>query len=148
MKDRIYLNVKKLTIKQIGKLSEKDKLIVLFDLYNSTGYTGFSHEKMSDIIESILLYFPIGEIYATISPSEEIDVIGGRRLLDSIYHFIGDNFRLYGMEFFPELNGKKFSELPRHIKNRILETELTIHSIQTTEDKAIIESFRRRIKEI
>jgi hypothetical protein len=140
MKGRIYLNIKKLTIRQIIELKNAKKIIFESNCHSN-------NDEISDIIESILLYFPIKNIYAEVDNLEKFTIIDGNNFLDGIFDFIDNKFELCDMEFFTEFNGKKFSELPWHIRSRILETELIIYGINVNEEINIKHSFKRRIKE-
>jgi uncharacterized protein with ParB-like and HNH nuclease domain len=57
--------------------------------------------------------------------NDELVVVDGLQRISTMKNYIVDqNFRLEGLEFLQELNGKKYAELPDRMKIRIDETEL------------------------
>lgn len=95
-------------------------------------------KKASLLIESILMNIPIPIIYLAATPEDKINVIDGQQRLTSIFSFIdgkfpnGKDFRLSGVQVFPELRKKKFSELDDAMQNKIL--DYSIRTITFTAD--------------
>lgn len=76
------------------------------------GYV-WDNAKASRLIESILLGIPLPTIYL----AEEMDgkqvVIDGQQRLTAVKKFMQNEFKLKGMQSFPELNKKTFGDLPK-----------------------------------
>ena len=75
----------------------------------------------SRLIESILLNVPIPTCYLAQLPDYTMDVIDGQQRIFSIYRYMKNHFALTGLEVRPDLNGKKFFELPG-MERRQIET--------------------------
>ena len=101
----------------------------------------------SRFIESLLIRLPLHSFYI----SELVDgswlVIDGTQRLQVLEEFItSPSFRLTGLEFFPELNGKSFLDLSLNYCRRILETDLTVFLIEKTTPLNIKHSLYNRIQ--
>ncbi len=106
-------------------------------------------KKASKIIESILLSIPLPSIYLAES-GEMQHVIDGQQRLTSLFSFIRgelpDNkpFFLSGLEVFPELNGKRFVELEKPMRNKIRNYPLrTILFLKASDPDLKFEIFER-----
>ena len=78
--------------------------------------------KKSLFIESLLMHLPITPIFFAQNEDYEYDIIDGLQRLNTINEYVREqSFVLEGMEFYPELNGLKYDELPpiarRHLQN-------------------------------
>ena len=78
--------------------------------------------KKSRFIESLLMHLPITPIFLAQNEDYEYDIIDGLQRLNTINEYVREkSFFLEGMEFYPELNGLKYDELPpiacRHLQN-------------------------------
>ena len=108
-------------------------------------------QKMSRLIESILIRFPLPAFYFDASNDERWLVVDGLQRLSSIRKFIirdeaGERklLRLRGLEYLKEFNGKTYEELPRTYKRRIDECTVTLFLIQPgTPEKVKYSIFRR-----
>ena len=137
-----------------------------FVYYNNVTIEGlrpynWSVQSQSKYIESILLRIPMTPIYLSENTHEEEDgytyssshVIDGVHRVRSIMRYKSNRFRLTGLEYefsdddhtIIELEGKKFSELPEPIQERIDETHLTIHIIESTTPVEIAENLANRL---
>lgn len=83
-------------------------------------------EQKSRLIESILLKIPLPVIYLAESEDGKCIVIDGQQRLMSIYDFRNGAYRLRKMNAFPELAGKKFSELDEELIDRIDNTGIHV----------------------
>ena len=92
----------------------------------------WSNRLASLLIESILLNIPIPPCYFAQNNKFELDVIDGQQRIFSIYRFLDNQFALSGLEVFPDLNSKRFHELPRRSQMQI-ETH-TLRTIIITND--------------
>lgn len=84
----------------------------------------------SRLIETLILDIPIPPLYFDIVTKSEWLVIDGLQRISTICDFYNDKFELGELDFFPELNNKRFSMLNRDIQRSIEEAELTTFAIQ------------------
>lgn len=97
----------------------------------------FTTKKESSIIESILLEIPIPIIYLSQDTHQEVvllNVIDGMHRLKSIDRFMKNKYKLTGLKILKEeLEGKKFSQLPKFIKNRLMfNSQIEVNSIDVS----------------
>jgi hypothetical protein len=82
-------------------------------------------KKSSRLIESALLSIPLPVIYLSEEPDNREHVIDGQQRLTSFFAFLdgklpnGRDFRLQGLQVFPEHEGKLFRELPDEVQDKI-----------------------------
>lgn len=88
--------------------------------------------KKSQLIESILIRFPLPAFYFDGSNNNKWLVVDGLQRLSSIRHFVLDKenpLRLTGMEFLTNLNGKTYDQLDLSLQRLIEETPVVIYLI-------------------
>lgn len=102
-------------------------------------------DAQSRLIESILVRIPLPAFYMDTTDEDTWVVIDGLQRLTTLYRFvITKELRLSGLEFFTQLNGKNYDELPRSFQRRIRETQVTAYLItRGTPDEAKFTIFRR-----
>jgi len=113
-------------------------------------------DRKSGLIESMLLRIPIPSLYVSEDKDGNYEVVDGLQRLCAIAHFVNvaslnkevnaklDPLRLTKMNSLIDLNGSTFEELPRPLKRRINETELTLHIIRAGTPKNVkFEVFSR-----
>ncbi|WP_408931058.1 DUF262 domain-containing protein [Corynebacterium sp. YSMAA1_1_D6] len=76
--------------------------------------------QRSRLIESLMLHVPIPPIYLFEKDYNEYEVIDGRQRLESVIAFLNDEFRLKGLEYWSELDGLRFSDLPKVLQKGLL----------------------------
>ena len=97
--------------------------------------------RKSQLIESLMLKIPIPMFYVSSDEKGNWSVVDGLQRISTFRDFIlgpkfmknpsrfqnekGNGLVLTGLEFWKSLNGLTMNELPRHLYNRILETEFT-----------------------
>lgn len=79
----------------------------------------WDRSKQSRLIESFIMNIPIPPIFLYEYEFSKYEVMDGLQRLTAIKEFYDDNFSLEGLEYWKELNGKKYSELPQEIKSGI-----------------------------
>lgn len=84
----------------------------------------------SRLIETLLLDIPVPPLYFDVVTKSEYLIIDGLQRISTIYDFTSDKFSLQDLDFLPELDGKKFSELERNYQRSIEEYELTTFAVQ------------------
>ena len=108
-------------------------------LKNSLGQTGrtietspsyqrrlrWTRKKRSLLIESFLLNIPIPPVFLFEYDYNEYEVIDGRQRLESIREFLNNDFALSGLEYWPELNRKRFNDLPSVLQKGLLRRSLS-----------------------
>lgn len=88
--------------------------------------------KKSQLIESILIRFPLPAFYFDGSDNNKWLVVDGLQRLSSIRHFVLDKqnpLRLTGMEFLTNLNGKTYDQLDLSLQRLIEETPVVVYLI-------------------
>jgi hypothetical protein len=76
-------------------------------------------EKKSKLIESFIMNVPIPPVFLYENEFSHYEVMDGLQRITTICEFYSDGFQLTGLSLWPELNGKKYSELPEKIKQGI-----------------------------
>lgn len=112
-------------------------------------YRSKSKEE-SSIIESIILDIPIPEVFLVRSSNNGIQlrhVMDGQHRLTAIYRFVKDKFALTELELLrdkDEYKNKKFSQLSKEAKIKILGSHLSVLEFEAFEnDDMEIELFKR-----
>lgn len=76
-------------------------------------------ERQSALIESFLLNIPVPPVYLAEDEFGKYSVVDGKQRLTAITDFITDKFRLTKLETFKEIEGLKFTQLPRDLQNSL-----------------------------
>ena len=80
----------------------------------------WDNKKRSQLIESLLLNIPIPPIFLFENDYNQYEIMDGRQRLEAIKGFIDNNYPLRSMEYWPELDGARFNELPPTIQRGLL----------------------------
>ena len=144
------------TCKQIVKMIDKDTIS-----FKNVVQRSFVWEKhrMSELIWSIIMGYPIPPIYAERGESDNdkvkiYDVMDGQQRNISIYKYLKDGFALTqlkpipcmdenGEEFEVDISGKKFSELEEELQDIINGATITVKYYDNLEQSQKAEMFRR-----
>ncbi|MFL1672517.1 DUF262 domain-containing protein [Paenibacillus dendritiformis] len=97
-------------------------------------------EQKSSLIESILLGYPIPPIYTLRSNDNQLWILdGNNRVNGTLISFVNDEWELDGLDpvYDEDINGKKFSELPKEFRELIEDKNLTFYQFErlTTEQR-------------
>lgn len=104
------------------------------------------NKKKSLLIESFLLNIPVPPIFLFERDYNEYEVIDGRQRLDAISSFLNNDFALTGLEYWKELNRKRFLDLPLVLKKGLLRRSLpAVVLLAETNDTAGGELDVRRV---
>jgi hypothetical protein len=82
------------------------------------------NKKKSLLIESFLLNIPVPPIFLFERDYNEYEVIDGRQRLDAISSFLNNDYSLTGLEYWKELNRKRFLDLPLVLQKGLLRRSL------------------------
>ena len=109
-----------------------------------------SIKEESSIIESLLVGIPIPEIFLVITAQNDAQirhVMDGQHRLNAIYRYINNEFPLKNLDILgdnPAYDNKKFAELDKKDKIRILGSHLSVLEFESFNDPEIeIELFKR-----
>lgn len=144
------------TCKQIVKMMEKDTIS-----FKNVVQRSFVWEKhrMSELIWSIIMGYPIPPIYAergeSVNDKVKIyDVMDGQQRNTSIYKYLKDEFALTELKPIPyldengeeqmiDISGKKFSELEEELQDAIKDASITVKYYDNLNQSQKAEMFRR-----
>jgi hypothetical protein len=106
----------------------------------------WDNRKMSKLLESILIRFPLPAFYFDASDEDKWLIVDGLQRLSAIKKFVVDQkLRLHGLEYLKDVQGMKYDDLPRTYKRRIDECAVTLFLIQPGTPEAVKYSIFRRI---
>ena len=83
--------------------------------------------KQSKLMESCLMRIPLPVLYVAEGPDGRILVVDGLQRLTTFVRFLGNKLALIGLGRDHPLNGKRFSDLPIHLQERVEDTQLTLY---------------------
>ena len=144
------------TCKQIVKMIDKETIS-----FKNVVQRSFVWEKhrMSELIWSIIMGFPIPPLYAergeSVNDKVKIyDVLDGQQRSTSIYKYLNDEFALTELKPIPyldesgeectvDISGKKFSELEEELQDIIKDATITVKYYDNLHQSDKAEMFRR-----
>ena len=103
----------------------------------------WDESKQSKLIESVLMRIPLPVFYLAEDEEGRMIVVDGLQRLSTFRRFIDEDSRLrLGQQ--PELNGKRFAELPPRLQNRIEDCNLIMYIIDSgVPERAKLDIFER-----
>ena len=144
------------TCKQIVKMMDKDT--ISFKNVVQRSFVWERH-RMSELIWSIIMGYPIPPIYAergeSVNDKVKIyDVMDGQQRNTSIYKYLTDEFALTELKPIPyldedgnectvDISGRKFSELEEELQDVIKDATITVKYYDNLEQYQKAEMFRR-----
>lgn len=100
----------------------------------------WTNRKRSSLIESLIMNVPIPPIFLYEYEYSSYEVMDGLQRLTAISSFYDDEFELEGLTKWPELNGKKYSRLPKLVKQgidrRYISSIILLHETAKTNEEA------------
>lgn len=106
----------------------------------------WTDEAKSQLIESILLNFPIPPLYFDASRFEKWVVIDGLQRLWTLKHFVIERkFKLKGLSVLSNLNGFYFDRLERQYQRKIEEYDIVVYLIRPGAPRHVIYDIFRRL---
>lgn len=85
----------------------------------------WTNKKRSLLIESFLLNIPVPPIFLFERDYGEYEVVDGRQRIETVHSFFSNEFKLTGLEYWPELDGKQFNELPMVLQRGLLRRSIS-----------------------
>jgi hypothetical protein len=76
--------------------------------------------KKSLLIESFLMNVPVPPLFLFEKDYNQYEIMDGRQRLEAISEFLDNKYALTGLEFWSELQGKRFNDLPGTIQRGLL----------------------------
>ena len=144
------------TCKQIVKMMDKET--VSFKNVVQRSFVWERH-RMSELIWSIIMGFPIPPVYSERGGTENdkvkvYDVLDGQQRCTSIYKYLNDEFALTelkpipyldedGNEYEVDISGRKFSELEEELQDIIKDATITVKYFDGLSQAQKAEMFRR-----
>ncbi|HFP9403729.1 TPA: DUF262 domain-containing protein [Raoultella planticola] len=69
-------------------------------------------KKRSQLIESFLMNIPVPPIFLYENDYNQYEIMDGKQRIDTLRSFMNNEFALRGLEFWSELDGKRYKDLP------------------------------------
>lgn len=104
----------------------------------------WSTEKQSKLIESCVMRIPLPVFYVAELSDGRVAVVDGLQRLSSFRRFLADELKLSGLGEKHPLLGKKYSQLPINLQERIEDTQITLYILdKDAPDRARLDIFER-----
>ena len=101
-------------------------------------------KKQSKLIESCVMRIPLPVLYVAEGSDGRISVVDGLQRLGTFSRFLNDKLTLTDLGDGHPLTGKKFSELPLDLKERVEDTQLTLYILdRNAPRRAQLDIFER-----
>lgn len=144
------------TCKQVAKMIEKGTMNFKNVVQRSFVW---ERHRMSELIWSIIMGFPIPPVYSERGGTENDkvrvhDVLDGQQRCTSIYKYLNDEFALTELKPIPyldengnectvDISGKKFSELDEELQDAIRDASISFKYFDNLDQSQKAEMFRR-----
>jgi hypothetical protein len=79
----------------------------------------WSVERKSRLIESFLMNVPVPPVFLYERDLARFEVMDGRQRLTALSEFYGDRFALTGLQYWSDLDGRTYSQLPSKVRDGI-----------------------------
>lgn len=106
----------------------------------------WDRDRQSRLIESFLINLPVPPIFLYEKNYNSYEVMDGQQRITAIKDFFGNELKLTGLQYWPELNGRTYSTLPKLVKAGI--DRRSISSIVMLKESAPEDEDATRLREI
>lgn len=100
----------------------------------------WSDTRKSRLIESFLLNVPVPPVFLYERDLARFEVMDGRQRLTALSDFYADKFALTGLEYWPDLDGRRYSTLPTKVRDgidrRYISSIILLQETANTEEQA------------
>lgn len=96
-------------------------------------------KKRSKLIESFIMNIPVPPIFVYETDFNRYQVMDGLQRITAIMDFYNDYYELKELTQWPELNGKKYSQLPQKVKEGIDRRQLSVITLLKESSKTLIQ---------
>lgn len=126
---KIDIDMKTMELSSISERLEYNEINMNTDFQRKSGL--WTDVQKSQLIESLLLRIPIPAFYFDGGIKDNWLIIDGLQRITALKKFVIDgDLRLSGLEFFHDLEGMKYTELPRTFIRRIKETNIVAYIVK------------------
>lgn len=94
----------------------------------------WDNHKKSRLIESFIMNVPVPPVFLYESSLGAYEVMDGQQRLNTVVEFLSGDFNLNGLQIWPSLNGRSFSQLPPLIRRGLERAKIS--AITLTSDLA------------
>ncbi len=105
--------------------------------------------KKSRLIESFIMNVPVPPIFVYEYEYSKYEVMDGLQRLTALWDFYQDKFDLVELEFWPELNGRRYSTLPLQLRQAIDRRHISsiVLLYETANDSAVAQHLKELVFE-
>ncbi len=96
-------------------------------------------KKRSKLIESFIMNIPVPPVFVYETDFNRYQVMDGLQRITAIIDFYKDCYELEELTQWPELNGKKYSQLPRKVKEGIDRRQLSVITLLKESSKTLVQ---------
>ena len=100
----------------------------------------WSVERKSRLIESFLMNVPVPPVFLYERDLARFEVMDGRQRLTALSEFYADKFALSGLQYWQDLDGRKYSQLPSKVRDgidrRYISSIILLKETAATEEQA------------
>ena len=139
--DNIMVRSETRTVAEVVKRINGDRFILDPDFQRDFVW---APKKQSKLIESCVMRIPLPVLYVAEGGDGRISVVDGLQRLGTFSRFLNDKLTLTDLGDGHPLTGKKFSELPLDLKERVEDTQLTLYILdKNAPRRAQLDIFER-----
>jgi hypothetical protein len=102
----------------------------------------WSVERKSRLIESFLMNVPVPPVFLYERDLARFEVMDGRQRLTALSEFYADKFPLTGLQYWSDLDGRRYSQLPSKVRDgidrRYISSVILLKETAATEEQAAV----------